>query len=367
MMKGLGQALATRLQQEWWDGVGKSWPWLSIALWPLSLIYRLISVLRGQLYRHHLYRTEALPVPVIVVGNWIVGGAGKTPTTLALLSLLRSAGLKAGVVSRGYGRNSDVVTVLSKSSQVREVGDEPLLIHLRTGAPVAVGRDRVAAARALLQAHPELQVLVSDDGLQHLRMPRALSIVVFDERGIGNGRVLPSGPLRQAFRKHVAPTELVLYNAALPTTPLPGFTAKRGFGGAVSLDGWWQGEAAQVATLQLIRQAAAASASTRPGPQVWAAAGMAHPQRFFDMLSALGLAFTPLPLPDHFNFAELPWQMDAAHVLVTEKDAVKLDPRRCAQERPHTQVWVITLDFCPEPAFDLAVRAQLCSLGLIAV
>lgn len=317
---------------------------MSAALLPLSWLYRGLLALRAMAYRVGLERTESLPVPVIVVGNWIVGGAGKTPTTLALLQLLRQRGLNAGVISRGYGRDGDGVHLVTRVSTAREAGDEPLLIHLRGRVPVAVGRDRVAAARALLAAHPELDLLVSDDGLQHWRLPRALSVLVFDERGLGNGRVLPAGPLRQppaALRAD----QLVVYNAAGPSTPLPGFVAERSLKGAVSLAGWWTGDPATIDTLVTLRQ--------RPG--LLAAAGIARPQRFFDMLAAHGLHAAPLPLPDHADFTTLPWAPDAAGIVLTEKDAVKLPPERVGA----TPVWVVTLDFSPGAGFEAALDLQL--------
>lgn len=359
-MKPLGQLLATRLQREWYSkssqgaahAGGKTWPLLSLAVLPLSLLHRLLNSLRNGLYRLGLLRAESLPVPVVVVGNWIVGGAGKTPTTLALLTLCQQMGLRAGVISRGYGRKDDALALVTRSSSAAEVGDEPLLIHLRSGVPVAVGRDRVAAARALLHAHPELQLLVSDDGLQHLRLPRALAILVFDERGVGNGQLLPSGPLRQPATAAAKANEIVLYNAAAPSTALPGFLAQRRLSGAVALSDWWAGQPATQEALQALR--------TLPADQLLAAAGMAQPQRFFDMLSAQGLRFSALPLADHFDFATLPWPANTGHVLVTEKDAIKLDPARCGA----TQVWVVALDFCPEPAFAQAVQVRLAALGL---
>lgn len=355
-MKPLGQLLATRLQREWYSKSrqppGKTWPLLSLALLPLSLLYRLLSSLRNALYRFGLLRAESLPVPVVVVGNWIVGGAGKTPTTLALLALCQQIGLQAGVISRGYGRAEDEVALVTRNSSAAAVGDEPLLIHLRSGVPVAVGRDRVAAARALLNAHPELQLLISDDGLQHLRLPRALAILVFDERGIGNGQLLPSGPLRQPAVAAPKANEIVLYNASAPSTALPGFLAQRRLSGAVALSDWWAGLPATPEALQALR--------ALPPDQLLAAAGMAQPQRFFDMLSAQGLRFSALPLADHFDFATLPWPASTRHVLVTEKDAIKLDPARCGA----TQVWVVALDFCLEPAFAQAVQARLAALGL---
>ncbi len=336
--------LADRLQSEWLTGGP-----LSAALLPLSWLYRGLLGLRTLAYRLGLKRVETLPVPVIVVGNWIVGGAGKTPTTLALLDLLKVRGLRAGVVSRGYGRDGDDVRVLTRASTAREAGDEPLLIHLRGRVPVAVGRDRVAAARALLAAHPELDLLVSDDGLQHWRLPRQLSLLVFDERGLGNARLLPAGPLRQppaALRGD----QLVVYNAPAPSTPLPGFVAQRRLSGAVTLADWWAGEPASLDTLLRLQ--------SQPG--LLACAGLARPQRFFDMLSAQGLDITPLPLPDHADFATLPWPASATGVLLTEKDAVKLPPERVGG----TPIWVVTLDFAPGAGFEAALDAQLQRLSL---
>ena len=330
-------SFSQRLQREWLAGG------------PLVQLLRPLAALYGLLQRRHARRMipASLPVPVIVVGNWIVGGAGKTPTTLALLGLLNTMGIRAGVISRGYGRKADSVALVKRTSSAAEVGDEPLLIHLRAGVPVAVGRDRVAAARALLQAHPSLQILISDDGLQHLRLPRALAILVFDERGIGNGRLLPAGPLRQPPTSTLAANELVLYNAARPSTPLPGFLARRRLSGAVALADWWQGLPASMAALHALR-----------GRPLVATAGMAQPQRFFDMLTEQGLTFDALPLPDHDAFTTLPWPPGTADVLLTEKDAVKLQPDRVGA----TRVWVVTLDFTPEHAFEQALRERLAVL-----
>ena len=338
--------LADRLQQQWLTGGA-----LSATLLPLSWLYRALLRLRKLIYRIGLKRVETLSVPVIVVGNWIVGGAGKTPTTLALLQLLRARGLHAGVVSRGYGREGAGVRLVTRVSTAREVGDEPLLIHLRSGVPVAVGSDRVAAARALLAAEPGLQLLVSDDGLQHWRLPRSLSLLVFDERGLGNCRLLPAGPLRQPPAP-LAADQLVVYNAPRPSTALPGFVAERRLAGAVTLADWWAGKPAQMDTLLALRE--------RPG--LLAVAGIARPQRFFDMLHGLGLRLDTLALPDHADFASLPWPADAAGIVLTEKDAVKLAPASVGA----LPVWVVALDFSPGAGFEAALDVQLQKLFPLA-
>jgi tetraacyldisaccharide 4'-kinase len=293
-----------------------------------------------------------LPVPVVVVGNLIAGGAGKTPTVMAVVRCLQAAGRSPGVISRGYGRAAGAPPVIEvrPDSAAAQTGDEPLLLRLRLQVPVWVGVDRVAAAQALLAAHPTVDVLVSDDGLQHLRLPRTAQVVVFDERGAGNGWLLPAGPLRERLADLPPPRTVVLYNAPQPTTPWSGHLATRRLAGLVELAGWWRGEPATMAGLQAL------AADGRP---VIAAAGMARPERFFGMLRAAGLSVTPLPLPDHDAYAALPWPADAPHVVVTEKDAVKLRPDRFATGAHATRIWVAPLDFRGDAAFDAALLALL--------
>ena len=317
---------------------------LARILWPLSAVFGAITASRRLSYRWGWQRTTALPVPVVVVGNLIVGGAGKTPTVMAIVQLLRRQAFTPGIVSRGYGRSGDAALLVKRDMAVAMCGDEPLLMHLRTGAPVAVGRDRVAAARLLLHVHPRVNALVSDDGLQHLALARDVQVLVFDERGAGNGWLLPSGPLREALPNALPKQTLVLYNAAVPSTPLPGAIARRSLGGVCALDAWWRGELPTMAQFHALR-----------GRPVLAAAGLARPQRFFGMLREAGLSITALPLPDHHDFATLPWPADTANVVLTEKDAVKLDPARMGA----TRVWVATLDFVPQAAFETALLALL--------
>ena len=329
--------VAALLQRHWWRARPSA---LARALQPLSWLYRGAARLHRAWWRRR--GAPALPVPVIVVGNLIVGGAGKTPTVVALVHWLRARGWTPGVVSRGYARRDDAPRDVDAGASVRDVGDEPLLISRRSGAAVVVARDRVAAVRRLLQAHPEVDVVVADDGLQHPRLRRDLAIVVFDERGAGNGLALPAGPLREPLGSTVPPHTLVLYNAAAPTTRWPGATARRTLAGAVELDAWWRGEPATPAALAALR-----------GAPIVAAAGIAAPERFFAMLEAQGLTVERVPLPDHHDYATLPWPPGTPRVVVTEKDAVKLDARRLGA----TRVWVATLDFAFDAAFDAALGA----------
>ena len=334
---------AQRLQRAWLSRGA-----LARTLLPLAVVFGAVSATRRALYRWGWLSPQALPVPVIVVGNLIAGGAGKTPVVIALAAMLRARGYTPGIVSRGYGGQTDGVRALTPGSTAAECGDEPLLLHRRTGAPVVVGRDRVAAARHLLAQHPTVDVLISDDGLQHLRLARDAQVLVFDERGIGNGWLLPAGPLREPLPRAVPTRSLVVYNAARPSTRWPGTLATRGLAGLVSLTDWRQGRSASMRALESLR-----------GQPVVAAAGLAHPERFFDMLRGLGLSITPLPLPDHHDYATLPWPVGTGHVIVTEKDAVKLGPERIGS----TQVWVAPLDFALDAAFETALLALLPCAG----
>ncbi|HEU5294606.1 MAG TPA: tetraacyldisaccharide 4'-kinase [Burkholderiaceae bacterium] len=303
---------------------------LARALQPLSWLYRALSGAQRTLYRSGLRPSQRAPRPLIVVGNLLAGGVGKTPTVIAVVELLRALGYNPGVVSRGYGRRDDATCIVDPSSQAGQVGDEPLLIHLRTRAPVAVAARRIDAARALCQAHPDVDVLVADDGLQHLALARDVQLILFDERGVGNGLLLPAGPLRAPLPREVPERTLVLYNAPQPSTMLPGYVIERSLPGVVMLPRWWRGERGDAESWQALR-----------GRRVVACAGTAVPQRFFAMLQARGLAFDALALPDHADYAELPWASDAADVVLTEKDAVKIHPERVGR----TQVWVVPLDF----------------------
>ena len=323
-----------------WSGRGP----LSTLLLPIAWGLEAGTSVRRRLYARGMREVSRLPVPVIVVGNLIVGGAGKTPTVIALVDMLRLRGYTPGVVSRGYGRFGDEIVAVSPDSSSDRVGDEPLLLSRRTGASVVVGADRVAAGHALLSLDPAVDVVVSDDGLQHLALDRDVEVLVFDERGAGNGRLLPAGPMRERLPHATSPRQIVLYNAPAPTTPLAGFTARRSLAGVVPLAEWWSGVGPGVDSLAALRD-----------KDIVAVAGLAQPERFFAMLRDHGLRVRELPLPDHADFATLPWPADAGDVVVTEKDAVKLPPSR----RMGTRVWVARLDFTPEPAFDSAVLALL--------
>lgn len=312
---------------------------LAVLLAPLAALYGALAA-----WQRRRTLPQRLAVPVVVVGNIVVGGAGKTPTTMALIRALQTAGWRPGVISRGYGRRTTDVRAITASSTAAQVGDEPLLIHRATGVPVMVGAQRVQAGRALLAAQPEINVLVADDGLQHHALARDAQLIVFDARGVGNGRLLPAGPLREPLPAVLPPHTWVIYNAPAPSTPLPGACAQRRLAGAIPLADWHQGTPARQDTLATLATASHQAA-------LWAAAGIAEPERFFAMLEAAGVAIRRLPLPDHAPLTEPPWPAGAT-VLVTEKDAIKLPPTLPG-------VWVVPLDFSLPPETIAAVLAAL--------
>ncbi|MGE0332506.1 MAG: tetraacyldisaccharide 4'-kinase [Ramlibacter sp.] len=309
---------------------------LARLLWPLSLVLRGLLAVRRAAYRAGWLASHRLPVPVVVVGNVVAGGAGKTPLTLALLEHLATRGLRAGVVSRGYGRAASGCTAVTATTPPAQAGDEPLLIARRARVPVFVDSDRAAAARALLRAHPATQVIVSDDGLQHLALARDIEVCAFDDRGTGNGWLLPAGPLREPWPRRV---DLVVHTGSHPA-----------FGG-------WR------ARRSLARHAVRADGSTTPltalaGVPLTALAGIAQPSAFFAMLREQGLLLDEaLALPDHNDFTGTLAALNAANTLVcTEKDAVKLWTRRPDAWAVPLQV---TLDAGLVQAFDALLDAKL--------
>ena len=310
------------LQRCWWRPAPDALAW---ALWPLSIIYRGLLTLQ----QRRTLPPAALPVPVLVVGNHVVGGAGKTPTVIAIVQALQAAGRQPGVISRGHGREGEQALAVNDASTAVAVGDEPLLIRRRCGVPVWVGRRRTEVALALCAEHPEVDVLVADDGLQHRALARQAELVVFDERGAGNGLLLPAGPLREPLPAATPAIRRVLYTAGTASTPLPGVMATRRLALAWPLAAWHRGDATQALPLQQLR-----------GRPLLAAAGMAAPEKFFGMLAAAGLQTTRMPLPDHHPYTTLPWPPGTPDVLVTEKDAVKLQPAAVGG----TRVWVLPLD-----------------------
>lgn len=271
-------------------------------LLPFGILFFVIAALRRAFYRFGILRTQRLPVPVVVVGNITAGGSGKTPLVIWLVEELGRRGRKPGVISRGYGGSVEGVREVSHGDTPAVVGDEPLLIARRAGGPVFIGRDRAAAGRALLAAHPECDVIVCDDGLQHYRLARDVEIAVVDRRGFGNGWPLPAGPLREPVSR-LSGVDAVVAN---------GWAGDAGFRMALAGD-----------RFKALDGERACGASELAALRLHAVAGIGEPQRFFDHLAALGLRFEAHAFPDHHAYVaeDLAFAGDA--ILTTEKDAVK--------------------------------------------
>jgi tetraacyldisaccharide 4'-kinase len=319
--------LAAFLPRVWMHRGPSAW-----LLWPLSLLFGLVAATRRGLFRLGLLRRTRLPVPVVVVGNVIAGGSGKTPIVMALVDHLRARGWQVGVIARGYGRTTTDCREVMPASPAHEVGDEPLLVRRSCGVPVFVAARRVQAGQALLAQYPGTQIVVCDDGLQHLALARDVEVCVFDDRGVGNGWLLPAGPLRERWPR---PADLVVHTGERPA--FEGFRARRRLGLMAQ-----QADGTQLAL--------DAWADTR----VLAIAGIARPQRFFDMLRAAGLRqVQPLPLPDHFDFTDWQPPADAPPVwLCTGKDAVKLWARQ-------PRAWAVPLELTLDEALLQALDRKL--------
>ncbi len=348
------RAAATRFFNALWYGDGaRARPVAAALLRPLGGLYCTAASARAFLYATGILRRVELPVPVVVVGNISVGGTGKTPLLIWLAGTLAALGYRPGIVARGYGgASSEWPRDVSADSDPREVGDEPVLLARRTRCPVAVGPDRVAAARRLLERHG-VGVLLADDGLQHYRLARTVEIAVVDgERGLGNGRCLPAGPLRERPAR-LARADAVVVNGGgadggerrsreegeseapagrlarlgVPAVQPPAIAARL--------------ETARVYSVADGREAALEDFA---GRRVRALAGIGHPERFFAMLRRAGLEVVAQPLPDHAPITAADLAPGPDPVLLTEKDAVK-----CRAFAPEN-VWCVTVDMRFEPA-----------------
>lgn len=282
---------------------------IALLFLPLSWLFFVASRLRRRLYRHGWLKATRLPVPVVVVGNITVGGSGKTPFVIWLVDALSKAGYRPGVVSRGYGGQGKGVMPVRPDSNPATVGDEPVLIARRCGCPVWVGRRRPEVAQALLAYHPEVDVIISDDGLQHYALARDLEVVIVEaERGLGNARLLPAGPLREPVSR-LQEVDAVVVNGPGelpgPVVAVPAFE--------MQLQGrvFWS----------LENPGEERDAVHFLGKPAAAMAGIGNPGRFFAHLASLGLQVEPHPYPDHHRY--VPEDLPAGTVLMTEKDAVK--------------------------------------------
>ena len=322
----MSQGLKARLPEIW-----LSKGWASSSLLPLSWAYSVLVRARRSLYQWGWLKTEKVNATVIVVGNVVAGGGGKTPLTMAIVEHLQQQGMAVGVISRGYGRNSHDVREVSPDADPMDVGDEPLMMRRKLQVPVFVAKQRVTAARALLKAYPSTRVVVCDDGLQHYALGRDIEICALDARGTGNGRLLPAGPLREPWPRKV---DFLVHTSER--------TCAEGFASSRSLSDQAMDRRGRTVDLQTLQV-----------HSVNAVAGIAKPQAFFDMLLAKGLKVQQTwALPDHDSFADWAAPTTDIPLLCTEKDATKLWSKM-------PQALAVPLKFQPEAAFWTALDERL--------
>ena len=289
---------------------------LSLLLRPLSWLFGGMVATRRLLYRVGVLKSEKLPVPLIVVGNIQVGGSGKTPFVAALVKELKNQGVNVGIVSRGYGRKTSDIRLISPDDTADTVGDEPLLLWQKTGVAVCVGADRVAAAKLLLQRQPETQVIVSDDGLQHYRLYRDMEIVLFSNHHATHN-LLPDGNLREPLDR-LNSVDILLINNDNLSFRLPESVA------VFCLKTHYQ------PFYLLNNPQKTVTADFFADKKVTAIAGIARPERFFNALKNMGISCETRALPDHaaITYADIPTTQT---VIMTEKDAVKLSQENLPQ------------------------------------
>jgi len=304
---------------------------ITYALRPVEWVYRLLILVRRLMYERAWFKQTRVNALVIVVGNVVVGGGGKTPLCISLVQHLKSQGKNVAVISRGFGRQSQDLQAVNDLSLVSQVGDEPLLIHQKCGVPVVVSRNRVEAAQWVLQRYPSIEILVCDDGLQHLALHRDIEICVMDSSGIGNGRLLPAGPLREPWPR---PVSLLLHThrRSLPE----GYESNRQLSDvAISSDG------SQVPLNSLENQA------------LEVVTGIAKPDAFIAMLKERHLFIQDsTALPDHDDFSKWSPHFPQCQLVCTEKDAIKLWAR-------HPSALAIPLIFEPENNFWIELDSQI--------
>lgn len=330
------------LERAWYNKA----PWLWL-MWPFSLLFHLVVKIRA--LRSASSRTEGSAVPVIVVGNITVGGTGKTPLIISLCHHLQQLGMKPGVISRGYGgtSNSYPMEVHGDSSPAL-AGDEPVLIARKTGCPVVIDPDRVDALQHLVTEH-EVDVVLSDDGMQHYRLVRDIEIAVVDgQRYFGNGLLLPAGPLREPISRLHKCDFVVINRAAAPSSS----QADAGMpDSAVHM------EMKPVALRNLCsgEKRPFSGAPFKMGNKVQAVAAIGNPQRFFDTLKTLPYPFTAHPFPDHHLFQPGDFDSFDSHqpIVMTEKDGIK------CQDFASANMWCVEIDVSlPEPLLS-GIEAKL--------
>lgn len=290
--------------------------WQNTTLWhtlliPISWLFGSVSSLRRVFYKLGLFRQHRLSVPVIIIGNISVGGTGKTPFVIWLAEQLRAAGYHPGIISRGYGGSATLPQTVTVHSDPHLAGDEPLLLAQRVSCPIWIGRNRPATGRALLTAHPEVDILISDDGLQHYALARDLEMIVIDSaRGFGNAQLIPAGPLREPVTRLRQADAIIINQTGSTHSSIPVLSNVY----SMHLNGH--------TFTNLLHPERLAIAADFQQETVHALAGIGHPQRFFDQLDAMGMNVIPHAFPDHYPYQASDLNFPGI-IIMTEKDAVK--------------------------------------------
>lgn len=339
--------MADWLQMQW-----KRYSCWHLVLLPISLIFFLLSTARKYLFKFGVLESHKLPVPVIVIGNISVGGTGKTPLVIWLAELLKQQGFNPGIVSRGYGGTANIGDEVFFNSLPEVVGDESLLISKRVNLPVFVSRDRVSACMSLLKAHPEINVIVSDDGLQHYALQRDIEIVVVDAgRAFGNGLLLPAGPLRESQSRLNSVDAIVINKASQQSLIKTRFFAPV-----------FQMELSGALFVSLFDGLNMQSPDFFNNKNLVAIAGIGNPNRFFDALKTMGMVFEQKSFADHHAFRPvdlLPFS--GKTILMTEKDAVKCVP--FVKGDVHYDIWMLPVSANIETGLDELVLQKLATLS----
>ena len=330
-------SIAQLIQDAW----NKQAKWL-IVLRPLSWIYRAGFLLNKKLYQMGIKSSYQAPVPVMVIGNITVGGSGKTPLLIQLVNYLHSQNVRVGVISRGYGGKGPFPAYVDLESVPDIVGDEPCLIVQSTGVPMVVGSNRQRSIEYLLSRH-ELDLIISDDGLQHLALERQIEWIVLDQnRGLGNQKLLPEGYLREPPSR--LNTGTVIEHAAEP-------------GSALNMH-------LEVATPYLLN--AVEGTPFNPADNFYAVVGIGFPQRFYKTLDSMGIyQFQGHEFPDHYDYEITDLQFeDGNPIITTEKDAVKLLPLLKQNPDFKREIWVVPVEAVLSPGCYEVLHQQLQQLGI---
>ena len=307
---------------------------INFLLLPLSLVFYTVSRIHFWLYKSSILNVKKSNVPVVVVGNITAGGTGKTPIVISIVNYFESRNKKVGVVSRGYGGNysKEVLEVLPASNPM-ECGDEPLLIKQKTHAVVAVSKKRVKAVEYLSQQY-QLDIIISDDGLQHYSMGCDIEVAVIDGKSrLGNGLFLPSGPLRDS-KNRLNSVDFIINNGS-------------------SLDGEISSQLEYKGFLNLITGEKKDLEFFR-GRRCYAVAGIGMPNNFFSILEDLGIDIIAKPFPDHYQFTREDLSFDNEYpILMTSKDCVK-----CSQFAS-SAMWYLDVNAKIEPEFYHQLESKL--------